>query len=150
MQPDKSAKLIPANPATFASPWWGPIGYCDVDRVVFRREPLNRQTFAPESLTARVDIVPAQTGIGRDYIDYAVAKGCKGIIVEGFGRGNIPPMMVEGIKDATDKGVVVVITTRTHGGRPYRSTPIRVRSLTAETKGQSVEEKPQLQKLVLN
>ncbi len=29
-------------------------------------------------------------------------------------------MMVEGIKDATDKGVVVVITTRTHGGRPYQ------------------------------
>lgn len=113
-------KTHSANPATFASPWWGPIGYCDVDRVVFRREPLNRQTFSPETLTARVDIVPAQTGMGRDYIDCAVSKGCKGIIVEGFGRGNVPAMMEEGIKDAADKGIVVVITTRTPGGRPYQ------------------------------
>lgn len=112
-------KTHSANPATFASPWWGPIGYCDLDRVIFRREPLNRQTFSPEALTARVDIVPAQTGLGRGYIDYAVAQGCKGIIIEGFGRGNVPPPMEEGIKDAVDKGVVVVITTRTHGGRPY-------------------------------
>ena len=113
-------KTHSANPDTFSSPWWGPIGYCDVDRVVFRRAPLNRQTYSPEKLTARVDIVPAQTGIGREYIDFAVSQGCKAIVVEGFGRGNIPASMEAGIKDATDKGVVVVIVTRTPGGRPYQ------------------------------
>ena len=113
-------KTHSGSPATFDSPWWGPIGYCDVDRVVFRRAPLDRKTFAPKELTARVDIVPAQTGIGRDYIDFAVSLGCKGIIVEGFGRGNLPPGMIDAIADATNKGVVVVIATRTPGGRPYQ------------------------------
>jgi L-asparaginase len=112
-------KTHSANPDTFASPWWGPIGYCDVDRVVFRRAPLDRMTFSPKVLTARVDIVTGQTGIGRDYIDFAVSQGCKGIVIEGFGRGNLPAPMEEGIKDACDKGVVVVISTRTPGGRPY-------------------------------
>ena len=113
-------KTHSANPDTFASPWWGPIGYCDVDRVVFRRTPLDRHTYSPKELTARVDIVTGQTGIGRDYIDFAVAQGCKGIVLEGFGRGNLPAIVEPAIKDATDKGVVVVITTRTPGGRPYQ------------------------------
>lgn len=112
-------KTHSANPATFDSPWWGPLGYCDVDRVVIRRAPLNRQTFSPEKLTAKVDIIPAETGSDRSYIDFAVSQGCNGIIVEGFGRGNIPSDMEEGIKNAVDKGVVVVITTRTSGGRPF-------------------------------
>jgi L-asparaginase len=112
-------KTHSANPATFESPWWGPLGYCDVDRVVMRRAPLLRQTFAPKALTARVDIVTAQTGVGREYIDFAVSQGCAGIVVEGFGRGNIPPAMEAGIKDAAEKGVAVVISTRTPGGRPY-------------------------------
>ncbi len=113
-------KTHSANPATFASPWWGPIGYCDVDRVVIRRQPIDRITFSPKALTARVDVIPAQTGVGREYIDFAVAQGCKAIVLEGFGRGNVPSSLEEGIKDATDKGVVVVITTRTPGGRPYQ------------------------------
>lgn len=113
-------KTHSANPATFESPWWGPIGYCDVDRVVFRRGPIGRQTFSPKALTARVDIVTGQTGVGREYIDFAVAQGCKGIILEGFGRGNLPAVLEPGIKDASDKGVVVVISTRTPGGRPYQ------------------------------
>lgn len=113
-------KTHTANPATFDSPWWGPIGYCDVDRVVFRRSPADRRTFAPKELTARVDVVTGQTGIGRDYIDFAVSQGCKGIVIEGFGRGNLPQIMIPAIKDATDKGVAVVISSRTPGGRPYQ------------------------------
>ncbi len=113
-------KTHSGNTATFASPWWGPVGYCDVDRVVFRRAPLDRRTFAPSELTARVDIISAQTGIGREYIDFAVSMGCSGIVIEGFGRGNLPSGMIGGIADAAAKGVAVVIVTRTPGGRPYQ------------------------------
>ena len=57
------------------------------------------------------------TGSTRDYIDFAVSQGCKGIVIEGFGRGNVPPPMVPGIEDAVKAGVAVVLTTRTPGGR---------------------------------
>lgn len=113
-------KTHSANPATFESPWWGPLGYCDGDRVVMRRAPLDRMTFALDTLSARVDVIMAMTGSGRDYIDFAVSQGCKGIVIEGFGRGNIPPAMEEGIADAVKQGVVVVISTRTLGGRPWQ------------------------------
>ena len=110
-------KTHSANPATFQSPWWGPVGYVDVDRVVMRRKPLGVKHFAPKALTARVDVIKAMTGSGREYIDFAVSQGCKGIVIEGFGRGNVAPGMVAGIEDAVKKGVAVVLTTRTPGGR---------------------------------
>uniref|UniRef100_UPI004028D409 asparaginase n=1 Tax=Mesosutterella multiformis TaxID=2259133 RepID=UPI004028D409 len=114
-------KTHSANPATFESPWWGPIGYCDEDRVVFRRTPVGRQCFAPKALTAKVDLIPAQTGLGSEYIDFAISRGCNGIVIEGFGRGNIPPAMEEGIDRAVEKGIAVVIATRAFAGRPYQS-----------------------------
>lgn len=110
-------KTHSANPATFESPWWGPVGYVDVDRVVIRRKPVNTVRFAPKALNARVDVVKAMTGSTRDYIDFAVSQGCKGIVIEGFGRGNIPPAMVPGIEDAVKAGIAVILTTRTPGGR---------------------------------
>lgn len=115
--PAEVTKTHSANPATFESPWWGPVGYVDVDRVIMRRKPLGVVRFAPKALTARVDIVKAMTGSGREYIDFAVELGCKGLIVEGFGRGNVAPDMVAGIRDAVQKGIAVVVTTRTSAGR---------------------------------
>ena len=115
--PGEVTKTHSANPATFQSPWWGPVGYVDCDKIVLRRKSLGVKRFRPSALTARVDVIKAMTGSGREYIDFAVAQGCKGIVIEGFGRGNLPPAMIPGIADAVQKGVAVVLTTRTVGGR---------------------------------
>ena len=115
--PGEVMKTHSANPATFQSPWWGPVGYVDLDKIVMRRKPLGVKRFAPKALTARVDLIKCMTGSTRDYIDFAVSQGVKGIVIEGFGRGNVPPPMVPGIEDAVKKGVAVVLTTRTPGGR---------------------------------
>ena len=115
--PGEVMKTHSANPATFQSPWWGPVGYVDCDKVIIRRKSLGVKRFSPKALTARVDLIKCMTGSGREYIDFAVSQGCQGIVIEGFGRGNIPPMMVQGIEDAVKKGVAVVLTTRTPGGR---------------------------------
>lgn len=115
--PGEVTKTHSANPDTFQSPWWGPVGYVDIDKIVFRRKPLGVLRFHPKALTARVDLIKCMTGSTRDYIDFAVSQGVKGIVIEGFGRGNVPPPMVPGIHDAVQKGVAVVLTTRTPGGR---------------------------------
>ena len=115
--PAEVTKTHAANPATFQSPWWGPVGYVDPDKVIIRRKPLVVQRFSPKALTARVDLIKCMTGSERDYIDFAVAQGCKGLVIEGFGRGNVPPAVVPGIRDAVEKGVAVVIASRTSAGR---------------------------------
>lgn len=115
--PGEVMKTHSANPATFQSPWWGPIGYVDIDHIVWRRKVLGVKRFHPQALTARVDLIKCMTGSTRDYVDFAVNQGVKGIVIEGFGRGNVPPAMVPGIADAIKKGIAVILTTRTPGGR---------------------------------
>lgn len=115
--PAEVTKTHSANPATFESPWWGPLGYVDSDKVLIRRKSSPTPRFAPSSLNARVDVIKAMTGSGREYIDFAVTQGCQGIVIEGFGRGNIPPAMIGGIEEAVKKGVAIVITSRTLSGR---------------------------------
>jgi|GEM_PF-1470996 len=38
--------------------------------------------------------------------------GAKGIVIESFGHGHLPPGMVDGVRMAVDRGVPVVLTTR--------------------------------------
>ena len=46
-----------------------------------------------------------------------MASGAKGLVIETFGRGNVPEGAMEGVTRARKQGVVVVFTTRTRGGR---------------------------------
>ena len=41
----------------------------------------------------------------------------QGIVLEALGRGNVPPTMVEAIKEAIEKGIIIVLTSRCFEGR---------------------------------
>ena len=111
-------KTHSANPDTFQAPWWGPLGYVDLEKIEYRHAALKREKILPKKLVARVDLIKAMTGADTlGYIDFALSQGVKGIVLEGFGRGNLPPPVMEGITRAREKGVAVVVTTRTGAGR---------------------------------
>ena len=61
-------------------------------------------------------IISAWPGAPRLLVDAAVASGVNGIIVEGLGSGNMGSEMGEGVKDALDAGIPVLITTRVPEG----------------------------------
>ncbi|HCM81616.1 MAG TPA: asparaginase [Corynebacterium stationis] len=63
-----------------------------------------------------VVIISAWPGAPRLLVDAAVASGINGIIVEGLGSGNMGSEMGEGLKDALDAGIPVLITTRVPEG----------------------------------
>ena len=48
---------------------------------------------------------------------YLISIGYKGFVVEGMGRGNVPPAMLEGIKMAIDNNLPVVLVSRCFNGR---------------------------------
>ena len=84
-------KTHSASVKTFESPFWGPLGYADADRIVFRREPLGRQTLRPADLVEAVHLVKLASGSDSLLIDFLADRGVRGLIIEGFGRGNVPP-----------------------------------------------------------
>lgn len=101
----------------FQSPGVGPLGYIDGAHVVFTARPARRVHLASDAVEARVDLLTLVAGSDGRLIDAAVASGAQGLVIEVFGRGNVPDAALEGVARARKQGVVVVFTTRTRGGR---------------------------------
>lgn len=101
----------------------GAIGFADPDQVKFYREPVRRHTsdseFAGKDFQAlpKVEVAYAYRDAPAYIIDAMVANGVKGIVVDGTGAGSPTTGQTEAIKRAQEKGIVVVATARTHGGR---------------------------------
>jgi L-asparaginase len=108
---------------TFQSRNYGILGVVDSDRIVYYRDVVKRHAGANEfDVSAieelpRVDVVMTYQGATGDVIKAIVDQGAKGIVVAAAGAGATSGTQDEGIRYAIDKGVLVVITTRTGGGR---------------------------------
>jgi L-asparaginase len=101
----------------FTSPGLGPLGIVDPDTVMYHRASLYRENVWTETLDTRVDLIKAVSGIDGKYIDCSIDSGCKAIVIEAFGRGNLPKDLIPHIQKALSKDIIVVIASRTHTGR---------------------------------
>lgn len=110
-------KTHSANPKTFASPFWGPLGYVDEDRVIFRRVGVKSQKIRPAAIVDDVHLVTLAAGADDFLVNCLVDKGAKGIVIEGTGRGNVHPSAMPGTIRAVKNGIPVVLVTRCSGGR---------------------------------
>jgi L-asparaginase len=111
----------------FSAPEAGPAGVTDPDGVYFR-------TTAPQTCPKplidvdkletfpRVDIVYAHIGADSTLVDALVAAGARGLVVAGVGRGGTTPSQSRALRRATEKGVIVLTSNRTGGGRVGRPT----------------------------
>ena len=119
----------------FTAPEGGPAGVTDPDGIFFRTPP---PANCPEPLIdldrveafPRVDIAYSHIDADSVLIDALVAAGARGLVVAGVGRGGTTPSQSRALRRATGKGVVVVISNRTGGGRVGRPTaPDSLRNL---------------------
>lgn len=101
----------------FSSPNFGPIGVVDDNRVIFYRNNTKRQYFDIKKVNSHVDLIKCVTGMNPKIIDFCIAEGAAGLVIEGMGRGNVPPEMVSGIKKAVAMDIPVVIVSRCYQGR---------------------------------
>ncbi|MBH5322059.1 asparaginase [Aurantiacibacter sediminis] len=69
----------------------------------------------PETFPA-VPILHAFAGMDASYVEHAVAKGAKGIVLAGMGEGNMPDMVREALAEAVCLGIPVVRATRVDEG----------------------------------
>jgi L-asparaginase len=102
---------------TFASPRSGAAALIDGDEVLWLSEHPAGPRYAVEGLDSRVWVIPAVTGDYSLFVDHAVSEGARGLVLEGTGRGNVPPAMVGAVERARGAGVAVVIATRCWEGQ---------------------------------
>jgi len=106
------------NLDTFQSFEFGPLGIIDDDDVLYYRSTTVRKEYRlNNSYSDDVYLLKSYAGMTGELIDYYVDKGAKGIVIEALGRGNVPTMMMDAIKNARRKGLEIVIVSRCYGGR---------------------------------
>lgn len=104
------------NLASFRSPK-GPLGVVDRGHVVFHRPPFQPPLLGARRLVTEVDLHVMATGVDDALIRTSLARGVRGLVVEGTGCGNVPPSVLPGLRAALAAGVPVVLVSRCAEGR---------------------------------
>ncbi len=102
---------------TFKSFSFGPLGIVDSDQVIFYRDITEHECILTDKIVSDVALIKTAAGMNSDIIDFYVSKGIKGIVIEAMGRGNIPPNMIDGVKNAIANNIPIVIVSRCPMGR---------------------------------
>src|ERR1700733_5242801 len=102
---------------TFLSGEHGKLGEIDGERVSVHRRPLLRKAFEAARIERRVDLIKLVMGSDDRFLRFAADSGAKGIVIEGFGRGNATPAAAKAVADIIAAGVPVIVTSRCPRGR---------------------------------
>jgi L-asparaginase len=128
--PQAVTKTNTTSVQTFMSPMQGLVGAVLYGKLEFYREPHNLHTTKSEFSVKgvknlpRVDVVYACADMSPDLIDLLVKAGAKGIVIAGVGNGNMTAATLEAAKKATDKGIIVVRSTRVPTGYVLRNAEV--------------------------
>ncbi len=103
---------------TFKSMDYGPLGIVDNREVIFHRDvSYTRKNVEVDSVSDDVYLLKAYSGSDSRLIDHLLTIDAKGIVIEALGRGNLPPLMIDGIRNALTEGIPVIICSRCPSGR---------------------------------
>ncbi len=125
---------------TFTARARGVLGLVDRDRVVYYRSLVSRHTFGSEfDLTnvlelPRVDIIMVYQGAPGDLITSAAAAGAQGIVVASAGAGATTRDQRDALAEVAEQGPIVVVSSRTGGGRISPSPNASTASSTSRTR----------------
>lgn len=97
---------------TFKSKDFGPIGFVDNNKAFFYYNYTKRQYIQAKTIDSHVDLIKCGCGMDDRFLRFSVDSGTHGIVIEGMGRGNIPPRMVTGVEYALSKQIPVVLVSR--------------------------------------
>lgn len=110
-------KTYTSNVATFESPGYGPLGIVDEDGVFFFRQSLTRKVYSPDQIKPEVFLVKTYTGDQGLFLEAALSASCQGLVLEGFGRGNVPPAILPALDRLIEQEIPVVLVSRCYKGR---------------------------------
>ncbi len=103
---------------TYKSPLTGPVGIAYGDRIAFVAAPHPRRVL-PNAMEPRVDLIRLAVDADDRFLRCSLGSGSRGIVIEAFGGGRVPPRLLPAIGDALGAGVPVVVTTRCHSGEMW-------------------------------
>ena len=98
---------------------FGYLGIIDNDRVQVFQKPIKRENYEIKTSIPQVEIIKCYIGADGKFIKAAREAGVSGIILEGVGRGQVAPKMMEEIEKSIKAGIKLVITTSAEEGSVF-------------------------------
>ena len=97
----------------FEAPGAGPLGYIDGSRIKlhYAAAPMAPSVKGWDFPLSRVDLLPAYLDASPALLKACVDSGAKAIVIDGLGRGHVPPSWVEPIKELVNTGVPIAIVS---------------------------------------
>ncbi|KMK76466.1 asparaginase [Alkalihalobacillus pseudalcaliphilus] len=109
-------KTHSSNIATFQSPQYGPIGIITKQNVNFHHTLANRESFKINQLTKKVVLLKVYAGMEPEILDALLARKVDGFVIEAFGQGNVPPLIVAKLEEALSRQIPIVLVSRCFSG----------------------------------
>ena len=115
-------KINALNMDAFEAPESGPVAYVAGDTILLTRggkgcDRSKRPLIPTERIEPRVALISCYTGMDGNLIEHLHRQGFAGLVIEGFGAGNVPPGIVPAVEKLIEDGIPVVLTTQcTEGG----------------------------------
>jgi L-asparaginase len=101
----------------FISPSLGLLGVVDPDRIIFYRRSEDHEKIITDSIEPNIDLIKCCSGMDGRFIEASINNGAKAIVVEAFGRGNVPKTIIPSLEKAIEKDIIIVLVSRTYTGR---------------------------------
>lgn len=109
-------KLHTSHVDAFNSGDIGALGSIDTGEVIWHRKPEPTVKLGVPKSLANVAICKVFTGMSPDILKIA-QHNTDALVIEAFGRGNLPPQLMQEISELITLGIPVVITSRCLFGR---------------------------------
>jgi L-asparaginase len=100
----------------FGAPGGGQLGYVDGSRVHLAQLPLRMPPLPLGESLPRVDILPAYLGASPALFEASIASGARGLVIDGLGRGHVPPGWLESVEHAIKAGISVLVVSSCQEG----------------------------------
>ncbi|HHE37169.1 MAG TPA: asparaginase, partial [Candidatus Cloacimonetes bacterium] len=101
----------------FLTPSYGLLGIIDPDRIIFYRELIVKEKIHTDKIESNIDLIKCVSSMDGRFIKTSIENDAKAIVLEAFGRGNVPRFIVPEIREAIIKNIIVVVVSRTYTGR---------------------------------
>ncbi|MHC1719195.1 MAG: asparaginase [Clostridiaceae bacterium] len=102
---------------TFKSVDFGPLGFVEGSTAKFFYRYEKRQYIHAEMIKENVALIKCGCGMDDSLIRFCAESGCSGMVIEGMGRGHIPPGMLPGVEYALGRDIPVVLVSRCPTGK---------------------------------
>jgi L-asparaginase len=109
-------KIHSMNIDAFEAPESGPVAYVAGDDVRLTRflsatPAVKRPLIPTRRIEPNVAMISCYTGMDGTLVEHVLEHGIAGLVIEGFGAGNVPPGIVGSLEKAVRQNVPVVLTT---------------------------------------